>query len=174
MTYSFTTPQKRPLFNLLDKIWIVLFAFAIIFIFFIFAIYEFRIVLTHSSISGKKEEMMQTAEQIKKNEELYLILLEQSQIAAQFKEKNQNIKDGLKNLFDMTLKTSGISFDSVEQDEFALKLTGVSPTKEMFALLLETPLKSIFDETNTSYYELDNGWYRFVSVSKIVGTQDER
>lgn len=174
MTYSFTTQQKRPLFNLLDKIWIVLFAFAIIFIFFIFAIYEFRIVLTHSSISGKKEEMMQTAEQIKKNEELYLILLEQSQIAAQFKEKNQNIKDSLKNLFDMTLKTSGISFDSVEQDEFALKLTGVSPTKEMFALLLETPLKSIFDETNTSYYELDNGWYRFVSVSKIVGTQDER
>lgn len=174
MTYSFTTPQKRPLFNLLDKIWIVLFAFAIIFIFFIFAIYEFRIVLTHSSISEKKEEMMQTAEQIKKNEELYLILLEQSQIAAQFKEKNQNIKDSLKNLFDMTLKTSGISFDSVEQDEFALKLTGVSPTKEMFALLLETPLKSIFDETNTSYYELDNGWYRFVSVSKIVGTQDER
>ncbi|WP_270972010.1 hypothetical protein [Campylobacter upsaliensis] len=174
MTYSFTTPQKRPLFNLLDKIWIVLFAFAIIFIFFIFAIYEFRIVLTHSSISGKKEEVKQTAEQIKKSEELYLILLEQSQIAAQFKEKNQNIKDSLKNLFDMTLKTSGISFDSVEQDEFALKLTGVSPTKEMFALLLETPLKSIFDETNTSYYELDNGWYRFVSVSKIVGTQDER
>ncbi|EFS9254558.1 hypothetical protein HWS74_001659, partial [Campylobacter upsaliensis] len=66
MTYSFTTPQKRPLFNLLDKIWIVLFGFAIIFIFFIFAIYEFRIVLTYSSISGKKEEMMQTAEQIKK------------------------------------------------------------------------------------------------------------
>ncbi|WP_270992445.1 hypothetical protein [Campylobacter upsaliensis] len=174
MTYSFTTPQKRPLFNLLDKIWIVLFAFAIIFIFFIFAIYEFRIVLTHSSISGKKEEVKQTTEQIKKSEELYLILLEQSQIAVQFKEKNQNIKDSLKNLFDMTLKTSGISFDSVEQDEFALKLTGVSPTKEMFALLLETPLKSIFDETNTSYYELDNGWYRFVSVSKIVGTQDER
>ncbi|EAL7908935.1 hypothetical protein DWS13_02200 [Campylobacter upsaliensis] len=174
MTYSFTTPQKRPLFNLLDKIWIVLFAFAIIFIFFIFAIYEFRIVLTHSSISGKKEEMKQTTEQIKKSEELYLILLEQSQIAAQFKEKNQNIKDSLKNLFDMTLKTSGISFDSVEQDEFALKLTGVSPTKEMFALLLETPLKSIFDETNTSYYELDNGWYRFVSISKISGIQDER
>lgn len=174
MTYSFTTPQKRPLFNLLDKIWIVLFAFAIIFIFFIFAIYEFRIVLTHSSISGKKEEVKQTTEQIKKSEELYLILLEQSQIAAQFKEKNQNIKDSLKNLFDMTLKTSGISFDSVVQDEFTLKLTGVSPTKEMFALLLETPLRSIFDETNTSYYELDNGWYRFVSVSKIVGTQDER
>ena len=174
MTYSFTTPQKRPLFNLLDKIWIVLFAFAIIFIFFIFAIYEFRIVLTHSSISGKKEEVKQTTEQIKKSEELYLILLEQSQIAAQFKEKNQNIKDSLKNLFDMTLKTSGISFDSVEQDEFALKLMGVSPTKEMFALLLETPLKSIFDETNTSYYELDNGWYRFVSISKISGIQDER
>ena len=129
MTYSFTTPQKRPLFNLLDKIWIVLFAFAIIFIFFIFAIYEFRIVLTHSSISGKKEEVKQTTEQIKKSEELYLILLEQSQIAAQFKEKNQNIKDSLKNLFDMTLKTSGISFDSVEQDEFALKLTGVSLQK---------------------------------------------
>ncbi|MDL0114139.1 hypothetical protein NYG88_02410 [Campylobacter felis] len=174
MTYSFTTPQKRPLFNLLDKIWIVLFAFAIIFIFFIFAFYEFRIVLTHSSISGKKEEVILTTQQIKKNEELYLVLLKQSQIAAQFKEKNQNIKDSLKNLFDMTLKTGGISFDSVEQDEFMLKLTGVSPTKEMFALLLETPLKSIFDETNTSYYELDNGWYRFVSVSKIVGTQDER
>lgn len=174
MTYSFTKPQKRPLFSLLDRIWIVLFGFAFVFIFFIFAIYEFRIVLTHSSISGKKEEMKQTTEQIKKSEELYLILLEQSQIAAQFKEKNQNIKDSLKNLFDMTLKTGSISFDSVEQSATMLKLTGVSPTKEMFALLLETPLKSIFDETNTSYYELDNGWYRFVSISKILGMSYER
>ncbi|ARE80425.1 hypothetical protein [Campylobacter helveticus] len=174
MTYSFTKPQKRPLFSLLDRIWIVLFGFAFVFIFFVFVIYEFRIIFTHNAIDNKKEEVILTTQQIKKNEELYLVLLKQSQIAAEFKDKNQNTKDSLKNLFDMTLKTGSISFDSVEQSATMLKLTGVSPTKEMFALLLETPLKSIFDETNTSYYELDNGWYRFVSISKILGMSYER
>ena len=162
MTYSFTKPQKRPLFSLLDRIWIVLFGFAFVFIFFVLLYWKVPLLA------------MLTTQQIKKNEELYLVLLKQSQIAAEFKDKKQNTKDSLKNLFDMTLKTGSISFDSVEQSATMLKLTGVSPTKEMFALLLETPLKSIFDETNTSYYELDNGWYRFVSISKILGMSYER
>ena len=57
MTYSFTKPQKRPLFSLLDRIWIVLFGFAFVFIFFVFVIYEFRIIFTNNDINNKKKNI---------------------------------------------------------------------------------------------------------------------
>ncbi|EAJ3172476.1 hypothetical protein CYB90_08150, partial [Campylobacter coli] len=83
-----------------------------------------------------------------------------------FHTQNQAFKNSLKNLFDIIVKTDGITLESIEQEENSLKLIGVTPTKEMFALLLETPLKSIFDQSFTTYYRLNNGWYRFISISK--------
>lgn len=176
MTYSFIQPQKRKIFNLFAKIWFVLFIFAISFILGVYFIYNVKIKLTQNSIDEEKEEAILIEKQTVQTDKLYEILLEQSLISKDFTKENQNIKDGLKNLFGIVVKTNGITLDSVEQNENSLKLTGVSPTKEMFALLLETPLKSIFDESYTSYYKLDNGWYRFVNVNikQNLGEGNER
>lgn len=174
MTYSFTSPKYRPFFSLLDRIWLILFGFGIVFIFIVFITYSAKISFSASRIEDKKQEAILTQQKIKQNNELYEILLKQGQIALNYKTENQNIKSSLQNLLDMTLKTGSISFDSLEQDAYTLKLTGMSPTKEMFIMLLETPLKSIFDESHTSYYKLDNGWYRFTSINTILGVQGER
>lgn len=176
MTYSFIQPQKRKIFNLFAKIWLALFVFAISFILGVCFIYNIKIKLTQDSINDKKEEIISIEEQTVKTNELYEVLLEQSRISKNFAQDNQDIKEGLKNLFGIIVKTDGITLDSVEQNENSLRLTGISPTKEMFTLLLETPLRSIFDESYTSYYELDNGWYRFVNVNtkQDLGEYDER
>ncbi len=166
MTYSFIQPRKKPILSLFDKIWLGLFGFSILFILTIYFIYVIKIALVNSSIDDKKQQTLKFQNEITQYNELYEILLEQSQIAKNFNTQNQILKQSLKNLFDIVIKTDNITLQSVEQEEDSLKLIGVTPTKEMFTLLLETPLKSIFDQSSTTYYRLDNGWYRFVSISK--------
>ncbi len=166
MTYSFIKPRKKPIFTLFDKIWLGLFSFGIFFIFAIYFLYLTKIALTHNLIEEQKEQVLQFQNKTQENGQLYNILLEQSEIANTFYTQNQAFKNSLKNLFDIIVKTDGITLESVEQEKNSLKLIGVTPTKEMFALLLETPLKSIFDQSFTTYYRLNNGWYRFISISK--------
>ncbi|EAI6362451.1 hypothetical protein ACP0SI_08440 [Campylobacter coli] len=165
-TYSFIKPKKKPIFTLFDKIWLGLFSFGIFFIFAIYFLYLTKIALTHNLIEEQKEQVLQFQNKTQENGQLYNILLEQSEIANTFYTQNQAFKNSLKNLFDIIVKTDGITLESVEQEKNSLKLIGVTPTKEMFALLLETPLKSIFDQSFTTYYRLNNGWYRFISISK--------
>ncbi|HEB7540920.1 TPA: hypothetical protein RZH72_000106 [Campylobacter coli] len=165
-TYSFIKPRKKPIFTLFDKIWLGLFSFGIFFIFAIYFLYLTKIALTHNLIEEQKEQVLQFQNKTQENGQLYNILLEQSEIANTFYTQNQSFKNSLKNLFDIIVKTDGITLESVEQEKNSLKLIGVTPTKEMFALLLETPLKSIFDQSFTTYYRLNNGWYRFISISK--------
>ncbi|MBX0517611.1 hypothetical protein I9437_03705 [Campylobacter jejuni] len=175
MTYSFIQPRKKPIFTLFDKIWLGLFGFSISFILLVYFTYTIKIALINSSINDEKQQVIVLQNQTKQNEMLYEILFDQSQIAKNFNTQNQIVKESLRNLFDIIVKTDNITLESVEQDEYSLKLIGVTPTREMFTLLLETPLKSIFDQSYTTYYHLDNGWYRFVSISKqIPGVADER
>lgn len=174
MNYNFIDLKHRPFFNLLDKIWLVLFGLGVVFIFIVFLIYIAKSNFSVNRTENKKDETFLIQQKIKQNDKIYNVLLEQSQIASEHKAHNQNIKNSLQNLLDMTLKTESISLDSIEQNAHSLKLIGVSPTKEMFITLLETPLKSIFDESHTTYYKLNNGWYRFTSINSIVGAQDEQ
>lgn len=166
MTYSFIKPRKKPIFTLFDKIWLGLFGFGIFFILVVYFLYLIKIAFIHNFIEEQKEQVVQFQNKTQENERLYDILLEQSNIANTFYTQNQAFKNSLRNLFNIIVKTDAITLESVEQEENSLKLIGVTPTKEMFALLLETLLKSIFDQSFTTYYRLNNGWYRFISISK--------
>ena len=174
MSYSFIKPRKKPTFTLFDKIFIGLFGFGVAFVLLICVVYKVKTALSISSTNDLKQELIKVQNQIKQNNELYEILIEQNKLARAFNTQNEAIKQSLKNLFDMVIKTDSITLQSVEQNENSLKLIGTTPTREMFAMLLETPLKSIFDQSSTSYYRLDNGWYRFVSLSKNLGALNER
>ncbi|KAA6224954.1 MULTISPECIES: hypothetical protein [unclassified Campylobacter] len=166
MTYSFTKAKNKPLLTSFGKIWFFLFSLSILFIFAIYMLYVIRIGLAHNGIYNKEQETIHTKEEIKKAQSLYELLVEQNLIANKYNEHNEIMKNSLKNLFDMVIRTDSIKLDSFDWEQNTLTLSGVSPTKEMFSLLLETPLRSVFDETYTSYYKLTNGWYRFVSINK--------
>ncbi|MCX2682861.1 hypothetical protein OQH60_03140 [Campylobacter sp. MIT 21-1685] len=166
MTYSFIQPRKKPIFSLFDKIWFTLFLFGIIFILSVYFMYVIKLEFISASIENKKQEALVIQEGITNANVSYEIMLAQTQIANTFNTQNAALKDSLKNLFDMIIKTDSITLETMEQDSNSLKLSGVTPTKEKFALLLETPLRSIFDESNTTYYRLNNGWYRFINISQ--------
>jgi hypothetical protein len=78
--------------------------------------------------------------------------------------KNAILNKSLMNLFNLV--PDGVTLKSVHMEEYMLKVKGLTPTKDRFKLLFEAPLKSIFAVSNTTFYQLPNGWYNFVSINK--------
>lgn len=78
---------------------------------------------------------------------------------------NAVLKQSLKNLFDLVPER--ITLSSAYLDKDSLILYGVTPNKEVYDFMLHAPLRSIFHRTYSSFYPLENGWYRFVSTNYL-------
>ncbi|MGI8067339.1 hypothetical protein ACNGGR_07705 [Campylobacter jejuni] len=64
---------------------------------------------------------------------------------------------------------------SLEQFEQNFNIGNFDIFLQKYFQNVKIQVKSIFDQSYTTYYRLDNGWYRFVSISKqIPGVADER
>lgn len=76
---------------------------------------------------------------------------------------NVVLKESIKNLFDLVPERITLSRAELKKD--SLVLYGVTPNKEIYEFMLQAPLRSIFHKTYSSFYPLENGWYRFVSTN---------
>ncbi|WP_173788116.1 hypothetical protein [Campylobacter lari] len=175
MRYSLIKPKIKPVFNLFTRIWIYFTSISVVLIFVVFIVVVFKSYYASMQLDNKKEELAQIIAQINTNKLKYQELVKQNDKAElilgdleqeQENGKNKVLLKSIQNLF--TLVPKNISLDEVLMEDRSLILRGVTPTKEMFALLLEAPLRSIFSNSQTSYYQLENGWYRFVSVNITI------
>ncbi|AJC85844.1 hypothetical protein [Campylobacter sp. RM16704] len=175
MKYSLIKPKIKPVFNLFTRIWIYFTSISICLIFTAFIVIIFKNYYTLAQLNSKKEELNQIIAQINTNKLKYQELVRQNNkaeiVLGNFEQERENGKNrvllkSIQNLF--TLVPKSISLDEVLIEDSSLTIRGITPTKEMFALLLEAPLRSIFSNSQTSYYQLENGWYRFVSVNIII------
>ena len=73
------------------------------------------------------------------------------------------MKESIKNLFDLV--PDRIVLSEADLKERSLVLYGITPNKEVYEFLLQAPLRSIFHRTYSSFYPMENGWYRFVSTN---------
>jgi hypothetical protein len=78
---------------------------------------------------------------------------------------NQLLKDGVKNLLDLI--PDPITVTNVQIKKNSLVIYGITPTKDVYNLLLIPPLKAIFNQTHTNFYQMSNGWYRFESINSL-------
>ncbi|WP_139470530.1 hypothetical protein [Campylobacter armoricus] len=175
MKYSLVKPNIKPVFNLFTRIWIYFTGISVGVIFIVFIVVVFKSYYATIQLNNKKEELVQIISSINANKLKYQELVKQNNKAEivlgdleQEKEngKNRVLLKSIQNLF--TLVPKSISLEEVLMEDRSLVIRGITPTKEMFALLLEAPLRSIFSNSQTSYYQLENGWYRFVSVNIII------
>ncbi|MFG5086297.1 hypothetical protein O8I31_00525 [Campylobacter lari] len=175
MRYSLIKPKIKPVFNLFTRIWIYFTIISITLIFIVFILIVFKNYYAIIQLDNKKEELAQIVVQINANKLKYQELVRQNDkvelILGNLEQEQENGKNkillkSIQNLF--TLVPKDISLDEVIMEDKSLVLRGITPTKEMFALLLEAPLRSIFLNSQTSYHQLENGWYRFVSVNTAI------
>lgn len=163
-SYSFIKPQKKPIFSLFSKIWMLFISTIVL----LFAAVNLFVELKSSSLRNEtqisKQKQDQIKEQIKQTDELTTLLKQRRDSANEILASNAVLKQSVRNLLDLV--PSSITLNEIAMDKNSLVVKGTTPSRDVYNMLLATPLKSIFNTSNTSFYQLDSGWLNFISTNK--------
>lgn len=163
-SYSFIKPQKKPIFSLFSKIWMLFISTVML----LFAAVNLFVELKNGSLRNEtqisKQKQDQIKEQIKQTDELTALLKQRRDSANEILASNAVLKQSVRNLLDLV--PSSITLNEIAMDKNSLVVKGTTPSRDVYNMLLATPLKSIFNTSNTSFYQLDSGWLNFISTNK--------
>ncbi len=98
----------------------------------------------------------------------YIDIVKQKKRAMQV---NQSLKNGLKNFF--TLIPDQIKINKIYMTKYQVKIYGYTNNPKTYKLLLEPPLKSIFDKTKVGFTKVSKDKYLFSSYNEIKGIHNE-
>ncbi len=163
--YSFTKPSKKSLFKDDTKLWIVFILISSI-LYMLFALFLF--VKSYIYIKDIKQFSQQTV--VLKEKIIHLKkqkndILIQKTLYGNIMVKNSVIKDSVKNLLDLI--PDPITLECFMFSKNKLIIYGITPTKDVYNLLMLPPLQSIFESTQSTFYQMPNGWYKFKSINTI-------
>ena len=173
MKHSFITPRPKRFIS--GELRLVLFFF-IVTIMMLVGTYLFLQYKTYDFIHAR-EEVAQEEKSLKQSiaqmEEQSKMIEKEVKIAEQITTDNTVMKESIRNLFDLV--PDDITLDRAELESSSLILYGTTPNKDTYEYMLHAPLRSIFHRTYTSFYPVENGWYRFVSSNYLddENTQSE-
>lgn len=165
MKHSFIAPRPKRLVS--GELKLVLFFFSMT-ILMLAATYLFLGYKTYSfegerlSIAREEQELIRSTEAMESQIER---IEAETKIAERVTTENTVMKESIRNLFDLV--PDGITLSRAELESRALVLYGTTPNKDTYEYMLHAPLRSIFHRTYTSFYPIENGWYRFVSTNYL-------
>jgi len=168
--YSFTKPKPKSLFKEDTKLWLI-FYFISVFLFISFSLF----LLLKSFIYNKETKKLkqQTAylqNQINNLNSQKKFIIVQKNLYENIQIKNSVIKTSIKNLLDLI--PDPITLDKFLLSKNKLIIYGITPTKDVYNMLMLPPLESIFENTTTYFYKLPNGWYKFKSINTIKANDE--
>ena len=167
--YSFTKPKKKPIFKEDTKLWLIFIGVSLT-LYIGFALFlEIKALLYNKDINKFNNQIANL------NKELITISKEKEFIFTQkalyenIMVKNELMKNSIKNLLDLI--PDPITLNSIYFDKNRLIIYGITPTKEIYNMLMLPPLESIFTQTKTYFYQMPNGWYKFKSENYLKDSQ---
>jgi len=165
--YSYKEPRKKRLFDKVTKLW------------FMFVVSIFLIVLSYwvflnsrSSSFGSELENIIKSNRVLSNsvndlEKEFKILKMQRVLVQEVTNSNKLLNNSIKNLFNLV--PDQITLIKVDMEKDTLTLDGLSSTKDAYRLLLEPPLKSIFNESRVNFkFDSSIGKYMFRSINSMT------
>ncbi|WP_297433626.1 hypothetical protein [Sulfurimonas sp.] len=163
MKYSYIQARKKTPFTEEVQLVIAFFSITIIMLFttYIFLLYkDYNFQKDKNHILSTQVELKKSIVDMKKK-----IAFVQRQEALGMKIYTQNsvLKDSIANLFDLVPQR--ITLSQAKLLKNGLILYGITPNKDVYNFMLQAPLRSIFQETYSSFYPTKNGWLRFVSTN---------
>lgn len=165
MKHSFITPRPKRVIS--GELRLVLFFF-IVTILMLVGAYAFLWYKTYDFAHerhsiAQKEAGLQAS--IKEMQSQIKEIETEAKLAEQVTTDNTVMKESIRNLFDLV--PENITLSRAELDAKSLILYGTTPNKDTYEYMLHAPLRSIFHRTYTSFYPIENGWYRFVSSNYL-------
>jgi Tfp pilus assembly protein PilN len=167
--YSFIKPKIKPFFSEDTRLWLI-FISAVTALMIGFSLF----LLIESYINQKnsqklKSQIIENSKTIKEFEKKIEFINKEKTLYTNITVNNQLLKDGVKNL--LNLIPDPITLTNIKIEKNSLIIYGITPTKDVYNILLLPPLKSIFTQTSTNFYQMDNGWYRFESINTLKEEQ---
>jgi Tfp pilus assembly protein PilN len=163
--YSFTTPKPKPLIKEDTKLWLIFIGISVI-LYISFAIFlEIKTILYNKDIETYNKEIITLKRNITDIFSQKEFIYKQKTLYEDIMVKNSLMKDSIKNLLDLI--PDPITLTSISFDKNKLIIYGITPTKDIYNMLMLPPLESIFTETKTYFYQMNNGWYKFKSENHL-------
>jgi len=167
--YSFTKPDKKPIFKEDTKLWVVFITISM-FLYLSFALFlVIKTYLYNKDIKNYTNEIKTIKQKITTINNKKEFIYKEKTLYEDIMVKNSLMKDSIKNLLDLI--PDPITLSSISFDKNKLIIYGITPTKDIYNMLMLPPLESIFTETKTYFYQMPNGWYRFNSVNYLKEKQ---
>jgi hypothetical protein len=163
--YSYKEPRKKPIFDKNTKLW-----FSFVSIAFTGLVgYSLYLYSKSSSFNSNLENIMNKnkalATSVNNLEKELKVLKMKKMLFSEVANSNRLLNNSIKNLFDLV--PDQIILSKVLMKKDTLTLEGLSSTKDAYRLLLEPPLKSIFNESKVNFdFQPSIGRYKFVSINK--------
>lgn len=165
MTLSYIKPRAKTVVSTELQLVVVFFSISIMMLFLTYGFLKLKIYTFEQSIVRIEEKKVDLNDAIIKMQNQISIIEQESDKAEKITTENSVLKESIKNLFDLV--PDRITLSQVDLRKDALIIYGTTPSKEVYEFLLQAPLRSIFNSTYTSFYQLENGWLSFVSTNKI-------
>jgi len=164
--HSYIAPRKKPFFSRDSLLWIffvsVVFVALIAFgsyLYYKSSVYKGELEALESSNTLLSQSVISYEKEIK-------ILKMQGVLSQEIKSSNRLLKKSIKNLFDLV--PDQITLTKVVMEKDLLNLEGSTHTKDTYRLLLEPPLKSIFNTSKVDFtFNRLIGKYEFKSINSV-------
>ncbi|AZV45960.1 hypothetical protein C3L23_01345 [Nautilia sp. PV-1] len=167
--YSFITPKPKPLIKEDTKLWLIFIGISII-LYTLFALFlEIKTILYNKETESFNKEIISLKQKIADISVEKQFIYKQKTLYEDIMVKNSLMKDSIKNLLDLI--PDPITLNSIYFDKNKLIIYGITPTKDIYNMLMLPPLESIFTETKTYFYQMSNGWYKFKSENYLKEEQ---
>lgn len=169
MNYSFTQPGKKTFLRKVSRIWwgYILLTLFIFTGFVAILKVQGHYMQKNAETASRMQKIL--LEEIKGFQEQLIVEQEKMQFTEYITHQNMLLKESVENLFDLIPEQ--ITLNKIQMEQYQLILYGTTPSKQIYTFLLEVPLRSIFHQSRADFYMLPNGWYNFVSVSKLEETE---
>jgi len=167
--YSFTKANEKHIIAEDTKLWTI-FILSISGLMIGFSLFlNIKAYIFHKDISKLTLKMVNNNHQISTLNKKIAFIQKEKELNTQIIVNNELLMDGIKNLLDLI--PDPITLTNVKIEKKSLYIYGITPTKEIYNILLLPPLQSIFTITKTNFYQMDNGWYRFESINILKEEQ---
>lgn len=167
--YSYTQAKKKSFFKEDSKLWLI-FLSAVSSLMLLFSLFiYFQAYAYKDQNSNNRDTINDLKEKTLKLEKKKEFILKQKRLVAEVQVGNELLRESVNNILDLI--PDPVTLSHIEIAKQSLTIYGMTPTKEIYNILLLPPLKSIFTTTTTNFYRLDNGYYNFESVNELRDEQ---
>ena len=165
MTRSYINPRSKQVISDEMQLVLLFFTISIAMLFLTYGFLKLKIYTFEESVVRIETKKVELKNSTLKMQHQIQIIEQESDRAEKVVTENSVLKESVKNLFDLV--PDRITLSEVELNKNSLVMKGTTPSKEVYEFLLQAPLRSIFNNTYTSFYQAQNGWLSFVSTNTL-------